>query len=188
MSSLRLAVPLVALAVLAVGPATPATARLTIKASETRGVTKMGKFHPSRSATLRSAVRAFGKTSSRRVRNGGNACKVHWRRLGLTIQFANFGITGVERTACSADVGLAQSATIKGRHVRRWRTGLGLRGGDTRGDLLNLYADAEQHGRRWWIVSAYSPFGDGGRYAVLAAGVTRGRVRDFHLWIGAAGE
>jgi len=28
----------------------------------------------------------------------------------------------------------------------------------------------------------------GGRYAILAAGVTRGRVRDFHLSIGAAGE
>jgi len=168
--------------------ATPAPARLTIKASEERGVAAMGKFHPRRSPTLRSAIRAFGRPNGRRVQSGGNACRVRWRRLGLIIQFANFGIAGRERTACDADVGLAQNATIKGRRVRRWRTGRGLRGGDRRARLEDLYPDAEQHGRRWWIVSADSPFGTGGRYAILAAGVTRGRVRDFHLAIGAAGE
>jgi hypothetical protein len=182
------ALALAGAALLALAVATPAGARLTIKASERRGVVAMGKFHPRRSATLRSAIRAFGKPTGRRVQTGGNSCRVRWRRLGLIIQFANFGIAGQERTACDDDVGLAQTATIKGRRVRRWRTGRGLRGGDTRDRLEDLYPNAEQHGRRWWLVSAESPFGTGGRYAILAAGVTRGRVRDFHLSIGAAGE
>src|SRR4051794_40414427 len=136
------------------GGATEARARLTIKASEARGVVAMGRFRPRRSPTLRSAIRAFGRSSSRHLRQG--ACRVRWRRLGLIIQFANFG--GHQHTTCDADVGLAQSATIKGHRVRRWRTGRGLRGGDSRDDLLDLYPDAEQHGRRWWIVSADSPF------------------------------
>jgi hypothetical protein len=86
------------------------------------------------------------------------------------MQFANFGFDPRGRTACNADVGLAQSATIKGRRVRRWRTGRGLRGGDRRSRLLDAYPDAEQHGRRWWLVSAESPFGEGGRVCGLRAG------------------
>ena len=104
------------------------------------------------------------------------------------MHFANYGGRPRGSTACDADVGLAQTATIKGRHVRRWRTGRGLRGGDRRTRLENLYPRAEQHGRRWWLVTGYSCIGECGDYAILAAGVTHGRVRDFHLAIGAAGD
>jgi hypothetical protein len=72
--------------------------------------------------------------------------------------------------------------------VRRWETGRGLRGGDDAIWIQDLYPNAERHGRRWWLITGYSPFGDGGYYAKFAAGVTRGVVRDFHIVIGAAGE
>jgi hypothetical protein len=186
----RLAVCSLALAgsaLIALTAAAPASARLTVRASESRGVVAMGKFHPRRSPTLRSAIWAFGRPTSRRHQSGANGCRVWWPRLGLIIHFASFGHPrGV--TACNARVGLAQTATIKGRRVGRWRTSRGLRGGDSRERLQDLYPNAEQHGSRWWLVSAYSPIGTGGYYAVLAAGVTRGRVADFHLWIGAAGD
>lgn len=184
----RLTLLLAAAVVLALAfDAAAASARLTIKFNHQTGVTAMGKFHPRRAPSLRSAIRAFGRPTARR-KLGKSVCKVRWSRLSLRITFAYFGLPPRGKTACSPSVGLAQNATIRGKHVGRWGTKRGLHGGSSLDRLLELYPGAEQHGRRWWLAKAISPFGDEEEYALFAVGVTNGYVRDFHIPIGAAGE
>jgi hypothetical protein len=102
-------------------------------------------------------------------------------RTGLRITFANFGVG----SACDRDLGRSQTARAYGG---RWRTKRGLKVGARLRRLRRVYPHASRHGRSWWLVTAVSPFGEGGRYPVLAATVRGGHVRSFTLRIGAAGE
>jgi hypothetical protein len=144
-------------------------------------VLAIGDFKPPRDPTYGAAVSVFGKPGRERSRIRGNACIVNWPGPGLRINFANFG----GGSACDRDLGRSQSARAYGA---RWRTKRGLTVGARLGRLWRLYPDASRHGRSWWLVTAISLFGEGGRYPVLAATVHGGRVRSFTLWIGAAGE
>jgi hypothetical protein len=143
-------------------------------------VKRIGDFKPARNATLAAAVRAYGEPSS--TSGGGDSCSVRWRRLGLTILFANFG--GAD--ACEPSAGLAQRAVVKRR--KRWHTRRGLHIGDHLRKLDRLYPGVEPRAGGFALVTAYSPVGTGGRYTVLGARVRISRVRAFVLFIGAAGD
>ena len=140
--------------------------------------------------TIRRAIRVFGQPSNS-FPNGG--CVVKWKRLGLRIQFSNFG--GDPRGVCHPRVGRAQSFTIE--RSRKWRTWKGLRIGmpEDRISELHPYADWFDGNRfydqGYWLRWNHSRFGDGGEYPVLGAHLRNGdsgRVKSFSGWIGSAGE
>ena len=158
------------------------------------GVKRIGSFHTVFSAhnqpTIGKAVRAFGTPSSRFQKQGG--CVVKWKRLGLRIEFWNFGGLPPGSTICSDNASFAQSFNVTARKkIRTWR---GLRLGNTEARLEHLHPGARWHDRdqyapaAWWLRQQTSPFGDGGDYAIVAARVRHGRVSQFDGWIGAAGE
>jgi hypothetical protein len=158
------------------------------------GVKRIGSFHNVYSAhnqpTIGKAVRAFGTPSSRFQKQGG--CVVKWQRLGLRIEFYNFGGLPPGQTICGDDASFAQSFNVTAhRKLRTWR---GLRLGNTEDRLLRLHPGARWHDRdqytpaAWWLRRQTSPFGDGGQYAIVAARVRHGRVVRFDGWIGSAGE
>lgn len=164
--------------------AVPALAQARPDTIEARGngrVLAIGDFKPQRNPTYGAAVAVFGEPASQRSRFGGNACVVNWPGAGLRITFANFGVG----SACDPALGRSQTARAYGD---RWRTRRGLKVGARLRRLRRLYPHANRHGRSWWLVTAVSPFGAGGRYPVLAAAVRGGHVRSFKLRIGAAGE
>jgi hypothetical protein len=143
------------------------------------GITGLGHFHPGRNASLRAAIRAFGKPTH--IRSGGR-CGVTWRDKRLRIPFESHSGHG---DACSRRHGLAQVVVIK--RSRRWRTTTHLQVGHPLKRLRRLYPAAQHHGAYWWLKWAHPPR-LGPRYAVLAARVHHGRVVGFKGWIGAAGE
>jgi hypothetical protein len=164
--------------------AVPAVAQARSDRIEARGngrVLAVGDFKPQRNPTYGAAVAVFGEPASQRSRFRGKACVVNWPGPGLRITFANFGVG----SACDRALGRSQTARAYGGH---WRTKRGLRVGARLRRLRRLYPHARRHGRSWWLVTAVSPFGTGGRYPVLAAAVRGGHVRSFKLRIGAAGE
>lgn len=161
-------------------------------------VTRLGplKTKSSRSyaPTVGRAIAAFGRPSSRFGSRGG--CVVKWKRLGLRIEFYNFGFaTG---SVCDADVGRAQSFSIKrAPRARRWRTWKGLRIGMPERRVWDRHPHADWveasrfYGQGYWLRWNYSPFGDGDPYPILSAHLRKGssgNVVSFAGWIGAAGE
>ena len=91
--------------------------------------------------------------------------------------------------------GLPQSFTIRGE--RKWRTHAGLRIGMPESEVEDHHIWAKWHEQSrfyeqgYWLVSAFSPFGDGSEYPVLSAQLRHGdygKVWGFSGWIGAAGE
>lgn len=168
--------------------AAPAAAQARPDTIEARGSSKgfgrvlaIGDFKPVRDATYGAAARVFGEPASQRPRFNATACIVNWPGAGLRITFANFG----GGSACDRELGRSQTARAYGR---RWRTKKGLKVGARLNRMRNLYPGARRHGHSWWLVTAVSLIGRGGRYPVLAATVRGGRVRSFTLRIGAAGD
>ena len=146
-------------------------------------VARMGPFHPRQSASLASAIRAFGRPSSTKLTR--NACVVQWRRLRLRMLFTTLGAFGPGQSLCTPSVGLADSFTIRGT---RFRTSAGLRVGSPSSSIAQIYPDAEFRSGSWWLVTSVSPFGDQSEYPVLHAIVRGGRVRVIAGFIGAEGE
>jgi hypothetical protein len=144
-------------------------------------VLRIGDFRPQRDATVAAARAAFGRPSSTGA--GRNACPIAWRGIGIRILFANFGAG----SACAPRLGSAQVAVVRGR---RWSTAQGLRVGATPKRLREVYPGADRVGARSYrIVSARRVFGESnGRYAVVSARLSDGRVSSFRLFVGAAGE
>jgi hypothetical protein len=152
---------------------------LTIRANQSH-VTQLGHFHTS--SDLGHAIHAFGQPSSRH-HDRFSGCLVRWKKLKLRIDFENFG----SGDACSKKGGQAQSFSIG--FEKRWRTSRHLRVGQSVKRLKHRYRHARRHGSEYWLKSAYSPIGDGGHYAVLAARTHHLRwVSGFSGWIGSAGE
>lgn len=184
----RAVVAMAAAAALALTLAGPASARsFTIVAkgsADSRGtVVRIGDFRVARDPRLRAAIGAFGAPSSRRVAAGGISCRVSWRRLGIKILFANLG---AGRSACKPRLGRAQNAVV---NTRRWRTTRGLRVRDRVRRIGRLYPNALRTGRFFKLVTGRNVFGTGrGRYAVVGARTSAGRVRALTMNIGAAGE
>jgi hypothetical protein len=171
---------LLATTALAVPPASAQARPDTIEARGSR-VLAIGDFKPMRDPTYGAAVSVFGEPARERPRYRSKVCIVNWPGPGVRITFANFGLG----SACDRNLGRSQTARVYGG---RWRTKRGLKVGARLRRLRRLYPHASRHGRSWWLVSAVSPFGEGGRYPVLAAAVRGGHVRSFKLRIGAAGE
>ena len=173
-------------------PGTAHAKSYTIEANKS-AVTKLGPFKTRNTAhyrpTLARAIRAFGRPSSRFQRHGG--CIARWKRLGLRIDFYNFG--GSSLAPCDPGFGYAQSVAMK--RSRKWRTWKGLRIGMSEEQLLDRHPlaewveDHDYYPDGWWLRQNYSPFGDGAYYPVVSAQVGgRFRVKRFEGWIGAAGE
>jgi hypothetical protein len=183
----------VALVTLTVGAAPSAQAKSHTIVPGKWAVKRLGPFKTQNSRhyrpTVGQAIRAFGRPSSRFQKQGG--CVVKWKRLGLRIEFWNFGGTPPGETICSDDVGLAQSFNVTGRKFRTWR---GLRVGMRESRLLRLHPGADWFGGdrysppAWWLRQQASPYGDGSDYAIVAARMHRDRVSQLDGWIGAAGE
>jgi len=172
----------IALAVPAAAQARPDTIEVRGGATGFGRVLAIGDFRPERDPTYGAAVAVFGEPASERPRGGASGCTVNWPRLGVRINFANFG----GGSACDRDLGRSQTARAYGG---QWRTTRGLSVGARLRRLRHVYPRASRHGRSWWLVTGISLFGAGrNRYQVLAATVRGGRVRSFTLQIGAAGE
>src|SRR5205823_673731 len=130
-------------------------------------------------------TRAFGDPYRITGNQSSESCPATWPDLGLTILLTNFGADG-------CGVGFAQAAVIRGGLATRWRTGRGLRIGDSLAHLRHLYPHASPHARhpwfgRWWLVRGISPIDRRTPYGVISADVSAGHVRAIYLWIGAAG-
>jgi hypothetical protein len=54
--------------------------------------------------------------------------------------------------------------------------------------IRKLYPRARKHGNNWWLITAYSPIGDGGYFAPITANVKNGQVIGFDVWVGGTGE
>jgi hypothetical protein len=159
-------------------------------------VKRIGDFRTSGKAgghwvrpTLRKAMRAFG-TPSNSFQNGSGGCVVKWKRLGLRIEFYNFG--GDPRGTCHPDGGYAQSFSVEQR--RKVRTWNGLRVGMTENQLVNRHPyatyveDDEWYDDGYWLKTEISPFGDNSEYPVVSAYERGGRIWRIAGWIGGAGE
>ncbi len=166
------------------GPAAKQSSGITVV---TKGafVSRLGRFKPSENPLLSSAIRAFGRSSQRKVIGG--TCRVRWQSIRLEITFANFGGTRPGQTICTPSVGRAQSFVARGS---RFRTVRGLRVGAASSAIQERHADAEfQPAGFWALVLAVSPFGGSEEPSpVLNAFVSDGRVFALAGFIGGAGE
>jgi hypothetical protein len=180
----RFAVVAATVALLVVSTAVAAAPRHTIRWANGK-VTSIGALKTSGSPTLTRAIRAFGTPSRTRL-SGREVCVVDWNALRLRANFVNLGATPAGRTTCTAGVGKLQTATIRGTSFRTQR---GLKVGDSIARLRELHPGARLRERSWWLASAPNRFGDAGeRIAIVRANTRAGKVVNFVLWIGAAGE
>lgn len=76
---------------------------------------------------------------------GWRICRASWRSEGLTIYFYNLGLGN----PCTPQFGYFGSAVITGKH---WRTGKGLRIGDTAYKMNALYRPTRWTGQWSWLV------------------------------------
>lgn len=151
-----------------------------------RGDHRIGSFYVKRDGTLRGAIDAFGRPSSKT--GSGDSCTARWGRHGLKILFYNLG----GQDACRPAHGHFGTARLRGDH---WTTNHGLDIGHTVRRLRNLYPRAEWHRSEpgfwpagWWLKKARSPFGDGSAYPGLLAKMKDGRVAAFHVRYPAGGD
>jgi hypothetical protein len=144
-------------------------------------VLAIGAWRTEADPTLGAAIAAFGPPSSQRKIGGRVGCGVRWKGVGVRAVFADFG-GGV---ACNPQDGRVQEARAYGSS---WRTARGLEIGDRARRLRRLYPRAERHRAGFWLVTAFSAIGTGGRYPVLRSLMEGGRVSAFHVEVGAAGD
>jgi hypothetical protein len=158
-----------------------AGARVRTITADGSGVHRLGPLRVDRGASLGEAQQALGQ-ATRVKRLSASACRAYWRRLGLTVAFANFG----GGTACGR-FGAAQVAEIAGPRARAaWRTRRGLRTGDTTARLRRFYPYAHRHGRVYDLVRG--SFVGAIPTVFVAARSRSGRVTSLRLFIGGAGE
>jgi len=143
----------------------------------------VGGWHISASASYGASIRAFG-AADREAYYSKNHCKAWWGRLGVTIDYWDY--SGGE--ACF-DGGFVNSIAIRGRAGRNsWRTGLGLRIGDSVGRLRAMYPGARRTGGTYLLSPFWTPIGSGGWSSPVAARIARNKVDTFILPIAGAGE
>ena len=151
---------LAVLLALAAAALTASTAPAAVTPYVIQGDRSVGGVRIAR-ADLADARARFGAPSATR-RDGPAACIASWRRLGLTLAFLD--LSG--RNPCRT--GILVRATITSRGA--WRTGKGLRKGDSVTRLRRLYPQASyrRHIAPWtgyWLVTrracelgGYEPF------------------------------
>jgi len=146
-------------------------------------------------SSLEDAVSYFGPAST--YGPTGEVCPAEWRDLGMTINFANFG--GLDPCGLDGRVG---NVTLHGLEARQagWQAQDGARIDISEGALKKLYPDMQpaevattvvpidQEGELFTLVSAPSEVGVEETVPVLSARIATGRVADFEIQVGAAGE
>lgn len=139
------------------------------------GNTSIGGFRPYKmNGRLSQAIAVFGEptTIRRRAIDTISACVLGWPGLGLSMSFFPYARTCVPERSCFYE------AIATGR---RWRTAKGLRIGDTRRRLDQLYPRAQA--REQWRALLIRP-GLEGTYWALSAKLIRLRVAAFRVEAG----
>jgi hypothetical protein len=140
---LLLLAALVALAL----PSSASAADLVIKVRN-KHVSSLAGFRTNGShGTLRNAVRAWGRPSTRKSAGGG-FCRVNWASVGVKAVFVS---------GCG-DSSRIQRATL---HAKRWTTERGLHVGDPTAKLKQLYPGATFTVSYFWLYKAYDSFVQG---------------------------
>ena len=125
-------------------PSSASAADLVIKVRN-KHVSALGGFRTNGShGTLRNAVRAWGRPSTRKSAGGG-FCDVNWSAVGVKAVF---------RSGC-ADGARIQWARLRSKS---WTTERGLRVGDPTAKLKQLYPGAEFTVGAFWLYKAYDAF------------------------------
>jgi hypothetical protein len=166
--------------------------------SADRDSQRAGSFRVHSDPTMRGAVRAFGRPSSCRLTSSISSIAT-WDGFGLRISFATFGGIPPGRTACTYRAIWISWIRASGA---RWRTGLGLKPGDSVAELRRLYPRARFQRRpigawpapSYWLVHyrercvigvCPQPYH---RVPKLTATVRDGVVGSFFLPVGAQGD
>jgi hypothetical protein len=145
-----------------------------------RGDVQIGRYLIQRDGTLDGAIRAFGRPTSL-SRGRYQDCIAVWRSIGLRIGFYNLG----GRNPCMRQYGYFSNATMLGRH---WVTARGLRVGDPSRKLYVTYSPRRFTGSWAWLLTRWSPYGDGAYYPGLAAKIQRGWVTALRIRYPAGGD
>ena len=135
-------------------PSGASAADLAIKVRN-KQVSELGGFRANGShGTLRNAIKAWGKPSTRKS-GGGGFCDVNWSTVGVKAVF---------RSGCG------DSARIQWARLRskRWTTERGLHVGDPTAKLKQLYPGAEFTVGAFWLYKAYDAFVQGNAPIVTA--------------------
>jgi hypothetical protein len=183
-----------ALCAASIAPAAPAPS--VIRAD--RDSQRLGSFRVQSDPTMRGALRAFGRPSSCRLTSEISSVAT-WDRLGLRISFATLGGIPSGRTACTYRA--IRISWIRASGVR-WRTGLGLKPGDSVAELRRRYPRARFQRRpigvwpapSYWLVHYRERCVIGvcprpyHQVPKLIAAVRDGVVRSFFLPVGAQGD
>ena len=149
-----------------------------------QGDTSIAGFLVKRDGSLGGAIDALGAPSS--SRRTGETCLVRWRPLGIRMSFYNLG----GGNPCGRRTGRFSNAVATGP---RWRTGRGLRIGDSRARLRALYPRATFHqdrfyGAGWWLVTRRTQFGLPGTYPGLLARMLNRHVSGLVVRFPAGGD
>jgi hypothetical protein len=143
---------------------------------------RIASFEAANDPTLAGAIRALGVPSScGRVPGFRSFASVSWRQLRLRMVFGTYGPVPARGPCAAAGRIVLDSAFATGR---RWRTGRGLRVGDSVAKLRRLYPHAYRkrfvRGIRpvdgWWLVVRLSRVPDRHFVPTLLATSRGGRV------------
>jgi hypothetical protein len=161
---LALLAALVALAL----PSGASAADLVVKVRN-KHVSELGGYRTNgRHGTLRNAVKAWGRPSTRKSAGGG-FCRVSWGTMGVKSVF---------KSGCG-DGSRIQSATL---HGKRWVTERGLHVGDPTARLKQLYPGAEFTVSYFWLYKAYDAFVQGDA-PIVTAQMKGGAVNLFRVQV-----
>jgi hypothetical protein len=135
-------------------PSGASAADLVIKVRN-KHVSSLGAFRTNGShGTLRNAVKAWGRPSTRKSAGGG-FCRVNWSSLGVKAVFLS---------GCG-DGARIQWAWLRSKH---WTTERGLHVGDPTAKLKQLYPGVEFTVGAFWLYKAYDAFVQGDAPIVTA--------------------
>ena len=135
-------------------PSSAFAADLVIKVRN-KHVSALGAFRANGShGTLRNAIKAWGKPSTRKS-GGGGFCDVNWSTVGVRAVF---------RSGCG-DSSRIQWAILRSK---RWTTERGLHVGDPTAKVKQLYPGAEFTVGAFWLYQAYDAFVQGDAPIVTA--------------------
>ena len=153
----------------------------------------IGPWHVDANPSLAAAIRAFGSPSScETVKGLPGFASVEWRQLGLLGVFGSYGIPGGRACQLRRAVVL-DNARASGQ---AWRTGKGLRVGDSVAKLHRLYPNASLRGYRrdippirgWWLVVRTGFVPERFQFPALLATARGGRVTGLVVTVGAEGD
>jgi hypothetical protein len=178
-----LSAAIVALSVTALRPAVgaePPAGTRTVRVDE-EGVHRIGKLRVRHdlkaTTTLRAALGALGKPSSKVSMERDNLCRVSWRRLRLSADFRrSIHVGGTLR--CEPDFYFDRARVTTG-----WKTDMGLKVGAPTSAIRSAYSQAKLVKGKWELVTNVAAF-SGTRQWLLAALTRSGRVTTLLATVG----